>query len=89
MRLSLLAALGIAAFLGIAAIGTPDANAQVRGTIVSSPRGAAVVTRRPRRVAIVRRGPRRLALVSRLRGARGAAICRTVIVNGVRVRRCR
>ena len=91
MRLSLLAPLGIAALLGIMSIDTPAANAQIgRSTIVSSPRGTAVMTRRPgRRVVIVRRGPRRLAFVGGLRGARGAVICRTVIVNGVRVRRCR
>lgn len=87
MRLSLLVPLGIAAFLGIMSIDTPDANALVRSrTVVSGPRGAAVVTR----------GPRRMAMTRGLRGARGAVIvrrpglraCRTVIVNGVRVRRC-
>ena len=89
MRLSLLAPLGIAAFLGIMASDPPDANAQAR-TIVSSPRGTAVITRRPSRMAFVRRGPRRLAFLRRgTLGARGAVICRTVIVNGVRVRRCR
>ncbi len=89
MRLSLLAPLGIAAFLGIVAIGAPDANAQARGsTVVSTPRGTTVVTRRPRRAAFIRRMNRRLAL-ARLRGARGAVICRTAVVNGVRVRRCR
>jgi hypothetical protein len=90
MRLSLLAPLGIVAFLGIAAIDPPDANAQDRGrTTVSTPRGTAVMTRRPRRAAVVHRGPRRMAFLKGMRGARGAAICRTVIVNGVRVRRCR
>jgi hypothetical protein len=95
MRLSLLASLGIAAFLGLMAMATPDAQAR-RTTIVSSPRGTTVVTRRPGRVAAVRlRGARGQAI--RLRGARGAVIttsrpgltCRTVIANGVRVRRCR
>ena len=90
MRLSLVAPLGIAAFLGIMAIDPPDASAQARGkTVVSTPRGSAVITRRPRRVAIVRRGPRRVAFFRGVPGARGAVICRTVIVNGVRVRRCR
>lgn len=90
MRLSLLAPLGIATFLGLVAIAPPDANAEARGTaVVSSPRGAAVITRRPGRVAVVRRGPRRLATVTGIRGARGAVICRTRIVNGVRVTRCR
>jgi hypothetical protein len=80
MRLSLLASLGIAAFLGVIAIDPPDASAQTRGTtIVSSPRGTAVITRRARRLAWLRG----------IRGARGAVICRSVIVNGVRVRRCR
>lgn len=85
MRLSLLASLGIAAFLGIMAIDAPDANAVTRSrTVVSSPRGAAVVTRRSRRVATVRgqRGARGAVIVSRPRA------CRTVIVNGVRMRRC-
>ncbi len=80
MRLSLFASLGIAAFLGVMAIDPPDANALARGTtIVSSPRGTTVITRRPRRLGLLRG----------IRGARGAVICRTVIVNGVRVRRCR
>jgi hypothetical protein len=84
MRLSLIPALGIAAFLGTMAVDNPDANALARRTIVSNPRGTVVVTKRPGRVAM--RGFRR---------ARGAVIvsrpgraCRTVIVNGVRVRRC-
>jgi hypothetical protein len=90
MRLSSITALGIAAFLGIMAVDPPDANAQVRGrTVVSSPRGTAVISRRPGRVTVVKR-PRHLAMRGwRWRGARGAVICRTVIVNGVRVRRCR
>jgi hypothetical protein len=80
MRLCFLAPLSIVAFLGIMAIDPPYASAQTRGTtIVSSPRGTAVITRRARRLAFWRG----------LRGARGAVICRTVIVNGVRVRRCR
>jgi hypothetical protein len=86
MRLSLLTALGIAALSGMMAVDVPDANALVRSrTIVSTPRGSAVITRRPR-----------LAVAGRLRGARGQVIvrrpgliCRSVIVNGVRVRRCR
>jgi hypothetical protein len=87
MRLSLLVPLGIAAFSGIMSIDTPDANALTRSTtVVSGPRGTAVVTRRPRRVAVI----------GGLRGARGAVVvsrpglrtCRTVIVNGVRTRRC-
>ena len=122
MRLSLLASLGIAAFLGVVATATPDANAQARRTIMSSPGGTTVVTRRPGRMSVMR-SPRRVAAVRGLRGARGAVIvrrpglrgargavivrrpglrgargaaivsrpglrCRTVIVNGVRVRRC-
>jgi hypothetical protein len=80
MRLCLLAPLGIAALLGVMAIDPPDARAQARETtIVSSPRGTAVITRPSRRTALWRG----------MRGARGAVICRTVIVNGVRVRRCR
>ncbi len=84
MRFSLIPVLGIAAFLGIMAVDNPDANALTRRTIVSSPRGTAVITKRPGRVAM-----------RRIRGARGAVIvsrpgrvCRTVIANGVRVRRC-
>jgi hypothetical protein len=94
MRLSLITSLGLAAFLGIMAMDTTDANAQVRRTVVSTPgRTTVVTTRRPRvamarrsRVAMVRRP--RVAMVSRWRGARGAVICRTRIINGVRVRRC-
>ena len=91
MRLSVLAALAVAAFMGTMSIDAPDANALVRRTtVVSGPRGAAVVsgTRGIRAGAIVRRGPGvRTATV--VHGARGAAVvCRSVIVNGVRVRRC-
>ena len=47
MRLSVLAALGFTAFLGIMTIDAPDANAIARGTaVVSRPRGAVVVSRR-------------------------------------------
>jgi hypothetical protein len=78
MRLSLLTSLGLAAFLGIMAMDAPDANALVRrGTVVRTPGRTVVVTRRPR-----------VAMVNRWRGARGAVICRTRIINGVRVRRC-
>jgi hypothetical protein len=92
-RLSLIPALGIAAFLGMMAVDNPDANALARRTIVSSPRGTAVITRRPGRVAMIRRRGR-LAMRG-IRGARGAVIvsrpgrtCRIVIANGIRVRRC-
>jgi hypothetical protein len=80
MRLSLITALGIAAFLGIVAVDTPNANAVARSTTIAG--GAsrtAFAARRTHRVAVMRRG---------LRGARGAVACRTTIVNGVRVRRC-
>jgi hypothetical protein len=81
MRLSLLTSLGLAAFLGIMATDTPDANALARRTVVSTPgRTAVITTRTPRRFAMVNR--------SRWRSARGAVICRTRIINGVRVRRC-
>jgi hypothetical protein len=89
MRLSVLAALGFTAFLGIMTINAPDANARVRSTtVVSGPRGTAVVTRsRGMRTATVVRRGRSTTVV---RTARGAAVgCRSVIVNGVRVRRCR
>lgn len=88
MRLYVLAALGIAASLGIMAIDAPDANALARSTtVVSGPRGTAVVSRsRGMRSAAIVRGARGTAVVSR---PRGAAVCRSVIVNGVRVRRCR
>jgi hypothetical protein len=47
MRLSVLAALGFIAFLGIMTINAPDANARARSTtVVSGPRGTAVVTLR-------------------------------------------
>jgi hypothetical protein len=46
MRFSVLAALGLIAFLGIMTIDAPDANAIARGTaVVSGPRGTAVVSR--------------------------------------------
>lgn len=72
MRLSVLAALSITVFLGIISIDVPDANAQARRTtVVSGPRGTAVVSRsRGTRSAIVRSG-RRTAVVS---GARGAVV---------------
>jgi len=81
MRLSVFAALGITAFLGIMTTDVPDANAAARRTtVISGPRGTAVVSR-SRGTAVVRGA----AIV---RGARGAVVCRSVIVNGVRVRRC-
>jgi hypothetical protein len=73
MRLSVLAALGFAAFLGIMTIDAPDANAIARGTVVvSGPRGTAVVSRsrRTRTATIMRRG-RGTTVVS---GARGTAV---------------
>src|SRR6266481_372438 len=87
MRLSALAALGVTAFLGIMAIDVPNANAAVRDTsIVSGPRGTAVVNRT--RGATILRGRRGTAVVSRgLRGARGAVIMsspRRTIVRGRR-----
>src|SRR5712675_1145422 len=74
MRLSVLAALGVTAFLGIATIDAPNANAAVRDTsIVSGPRGTAVMNRT--RGATILKGRRGTAVVSRgLRGARGAVI---------------
>jgi hypothetical protein len=78
MRLSLLTSLSLAAFLGIMAMDAPDASALVRRTVVSEPSRTAVITTRRPRVAMTRR----------LRGARGSVICRTRIINGVRVRRC-
>lgn len=98
MRLSLVTALGIAAFLGIVAIDAPDANAQARRAgIAGGANRTAFVAGRAHRAAFVR-GGRRTAFVGRrgrvafatrgLRGARGAVVCRTVWVNGVRVRRC-
>ena len=55
MRLSVLAALGFTAFLGIMTIDAPDANAIARGTaVVSGPRGTAVVSR-PRGAVVVSR----------------------------------
>ena len=59
MRLSVLAALGLTAFLGIMTIDAPDANAIARGTaVVSGPRGTAVVSRSrgTRTATIMRRG---------------------------------
>src|SRR6267154_3534247 len=74
MRLSVLAALGVTAFLGIMTIDAPNANAVVRDTsIVSGPRGTAVMNRT--RGATILKGRRGTAVVSRgLRGARGAVI---------------
>src|SRR5712671_813413 len=107
MRLSVLAALGVTAFLGIMTIDAPNANAVVRDTsILSGRRGTAVVGRTrgttvvsglrgarggvimssPRRTIV--RGRRGTTIVSRTPGARGAAVCRSVIVNGVRKLRC-
>jgi len=83
MRLSVLAALGITAFLGIMTINPPDANAQTRRTtVVSSPRSAVIVSRpRGMRTAVVRpRGavimgrPRSTVIVSRPRGVRTAVV---------------
>jgi len=137
MRLSVLAALGVTAFLGIMTVNAPNANAVVRDTsIVSGPRGTAVVNRTrgatilkgrrgttivsglrgardavimssPRRTivrsrrgttivsrtpaargAVIVKGRRGTAIMSRRLGARGAAVCRSVIVNGVRKLRC-
>src|SRR5262249_28317289 len=88
MRLSVLAALGVTAFLGIMAIDAPNANAVVRDTsMVSGPRGTAVINRS--RGATIMRGRRGTAVVSRgLRGARGAVIMssprRTAIVRSRR-----
>jgi hypothetical protein len=95
MRLSVLAALGVTAFLGIATIDAPNANAAVRDTsIVSGPRGTAVVNRT--RGATILKGRRGTAVVGRtrgttvvsgLRGARGAVIMsspRRTIVRGRR-----
>jgi hypothetical protein len=82
MRLSLLAPFGIAALLGVgtAAMDAPDANALARKTtVVETPSGTTVVKRTR---------PSRLALARRWHGARGSVICRTDIVNGVRVHRC-
>ena len=74
MRLSVLAAVGVTAFLGIMTVNAPNANAVVRDTsIVSGPRGTAVVNRT--RGATILKGRRGTAVVSRgLRGARGAVI---------------
>src|SRR5229473_3363869 len=84
MRLSVLAALGVTAFLGIATIDAPNANAAVRDTsIVSGPRGTAVVNRlRGARGAVIMSSPRRTivrgrrgtTIVSRTPAARGAVI---------------
>ena len=72
MRLSVFAALGITAFLGIMTIDPPDANAQTRrAAVVSSPRSAVIVSR-PRgvRTAVVRpRGARGAVIMGRPRGA--------------------
>jgi hypothetical protein len=90
MRLSLITALGLAAFLGMTAVDTPDANAQARqGAVVGGTSRPAIATRR-HRPAIATRRHHRVAMVRKgWRGARGAVTCRTVILsNGVRVRRC-
>jgi hypothetical protein len=75
MRLSVLAAVGITAFLGIMTIDPPDANALARRTtVVSGPRGTAVVSRsRGIRTTVVS-GSRGTAIVRRPLGARGAVI---------------
>jgi hypothetical protein len=86
MRLSLLTSLGLAAFLGIMAVDTPDANAVASRTVVSTPGRTTVVNTKRPRVAMVRRS--RVAMARRARLARGAVVCRTRIINGVRVRRC-
>lgn len=71
MRLSVFAALGITAFLGIMTIDPPDANAQTRrAAVVSSPRSAAIVSTRGVRTAVVRpRGARGAVIMGRPRGA--------------------
>jgi hypothetical protein len=76
MRLSVLAAVGITAFLGIMTIDPPDANALARRTtVVSGPRGTAVVSRsRGMRTGTVVSGSRGTAIVRRPLGARGAVI---------------
>ena len=88
MRLSVLAALGVTAFLGIATIDAPNANAAVRDTsIVSGPRGTAVMNRT--RGATILKGRRGTAVVGRTRGttvvsglpaARGATIVRGILI---------
>jgi hypothetical protein len=76
MRLSVLAALGITAFLGIMSVDVPDADAQARRTtVVSGPRGTAVVTRsRGMRSATVVRRSRGVRTATVVRGARGAVV---------------
>jgi hypothetical protein len=75
MRLSVLAAVGITAFLGIVTIDPPDANALARRTtVVSGPRGTTAVSRsRGMRTTVVS-GSRGTAIVRRPLGARGAVI---------------
>ena len=76
MRLSVLAALGVATVLGIMTIDGPDANALVRRTtVVSGPRGAVAVSRSRgvRTATVVRRG-RGMRTATVVRGARGAAV---------------
>jgi hypothetical protein len=71
MRLSVLAALGFTAFLGIMTIDAPDANAIARGTaVVSGPRGTrtSTIMRRGRGTTVVS-SARGRAVVSRPRGA--------------------
>ncbi len=76
MRLSALAALGITAVLGIMTIDVPDANALVRRTtVVSGPRGTAVVSRsRGMRTATVVRRGRGMRTAAVVRGPRGAVV---------------
>jgi hypothetical protein len=80
MRLSILAALGIAAVVGIMTIDAPDANALVRRTtVVSGPRGAVVVSRSRgmRTATVVRRGRGRGVRTAAIaRGPRGAVVIR-------------
>ena len=81
MRLPLLAALGVAATLGLMTFDAPDANALTRrATIVSGARGTAVVSRPlgARGAVVVRRPFRaRTAVIARRPlGARGAVIVR-------------
>jgi hypothetical protein len=76
--LSVLAALGIVAVLGIMTIDAPDANALVRRTtVVSGPRGAVVVSRsRGMRTATVVRRGRGMRTAAIARGPRGAVVVR-------------
>ena len=98
MRFLSISAFGMAAVLGLAAIGAGDANAvPSRGT--PGVTRAAVVAGPGRVGARNMRGIRnaRASVAWRSgwnrrgnwRRARGAVACRTIWVNGVRVRRCR